>query len=347
MSLLYATGFDYFPDSASLHEAGWITAGTVTFDETDTCSMYSRQSLSIDGNESAASPIVRIGGVVYFAFWFMHNYVISADQTIGVVINQNGADENRFRITSTGAIKIVNPLSSVLGTSADGVIVKDTWHYIEIKHAIKSSISANDCIIKVDGVEVINLPAGTDTNYFGLEMINCIELISNSSIGNDHFYDDFICYDTSGSSWNDFKGPRYISTLKPNGNGNSSDWTRLSGSNNYEMLDDDEYDDDTTYVYASTVNNKDLYTFTNLDASVANIDAVIANIIGKKSSGNNFRTVVPVTRIGSTDYDHAYPVTLETDYLSNQKVWVTSPATAAAWTPSEINDAEFGIKVKS
>ena len=161
------------------------------------------------------------------------------------------------------------------------------------------------------------------------------------------YFDDVIIYDTTGSTWNDFMGPRYISTLKADGTGNSTQWTRSGGAANYEMVDEVEYDDDTSYVSTSTLNNKDLYTFEDLHASVNTIDAVCVNTVARRSAGINYRTIVPVARISAADYDHDHAGSTMDTYRVVQKIWDESPATATAWTPSEVNAAEFGIKVKT
>lgn len=349
MSLLYATGFDYFAAATDLTEAGWQQNGAQLI-ESGTCSAFSRQCIAIDSNYYAITPrhLIVDEGPMFFSMWFKYNYTLSADENIFVFRNFSGSDELQIYLDTNEALYFANALGTQLGSkSSNNVCPKDTWVHLEIKAQIANSIPTDSCIIKVDGNQEINLPATTDTCWLGNENISGFKLVSDSTIGHDVFLDDLVIWDSSGSDWNDFKGVMYISTLKPNGVGNYSQWTRSGGSNNYEMVDEDEYDDDTTYVTTSTLSNRDSYDYENLNAAVDSIKAVCLTTVGTKSAGTALRTINGFSRISSTDYDHDWGYTLDDDnYRVHQNIWEESPATATAWTPAEINGAEFGVKVK-
>jgi hypothetical protein len=349
MTILYATGFDFYTAVADLENESWNhDFGTASLDETDTCSAFSRQSLNVSTGARVLTPATGRGANdhLYIAFWFMLENSVTVEQAM-VELYSNTYTENSIKITTSHELRVINPLASELGISSTDVITPGTWHYIEIKWVHKDSISADDCIVKVDGNEVLNLTATTDTKYYTGDCMSHYGFRCGVQGGDNNFYDDVIIYDANGSTWNDFMGPRYISTLIPDGAGNYSQWTRSGGAANYETVDDAEYNSDTSYIETSTLNNIDTYTFGNLDASVNAVDAVFLNTVAKKSAGDNFRTVAPLIRISSTDYEAAYPITMPDAYINTKKLYMDSPATATAWTPSEINGAEFGIKVKT
>ena len=53
----------------------------------------------------------------------------------------------------------------------------------------------------------------------------------------------------------------------------------------------------------------------------------------------------PMVRIGSTDYvDYGGAGFLTTTYAWYSYTWATNPATGAAWTPDDIDSAEFGVR---
>jgi hypothetical protein len=349
--IITATGFDLYPTIADLESQGWNDYGSAApvLEEVNVCSIHSRQSLRAAWLTQFLSPLWAVPDTVftYFAFWFMFDYVPSASRTFAIILDQQIGQETKLVLTTSYEIELLNPVSSQLGISGTNALTKDQWHYLEIKWVAKNSISSNDCIIKVDGNEVINVAATTDTNYYGRQTAGLNLYGPPGQVSVYNYFDDFIHYTSEGTDWTDFKGPRYISTLKPNGNGNYSQWTRSGGTNNYEMLDDDEFDGDTTYVNTSTLSNRDSYAFENLHTSVNSVDAVQEVVVGKKTAGINYRTVVPFARISSADYDDSYPASLSDDgaYRLPKRLWYESPATATAWTPAEINGAEFGIKV--
>jgi hypothetical protein len=56
------------------------------------------------------------------------------------------------------------------------------------------------------------------------------------------------------------------------------------------------------------------------------------------------RKVAPLFRISSTDYVGSDD-TLSTSYQYFGQIYENSPATSAAWSISEINNAEIGLKL--
>jgi len=346
MSILYATGFDYFLNADDISESDMTAFGTPVLEESVVCSVHSRQSVKLTSNNRIALPKYTFyEETAYIAFWA---YIITSPviNTYFCRMLQKDTIQMMLKFNfNDGSLSFVSGNYTTLGSSVPGIMTDGKWYYIEVKVTLKDSIATDDCIVRVDGNEVINVPATTDTAYSGGPYFDNFQLAAN--ISQQMYFDDVIVYDTEGSTWNDFMGPRYISTLKVNGAGNSSQWTRSGGAANYEMVDEVEYDDDTSYVSTSTLNNKDLYTFEDLHASVNTIDAVCVNTVARRSTGINYRTIVPVTRISAADYDHDLANSAQDTYRAMQKIWTESPATATAWTPSEVNAAEFGIKVKT
>jgi len=56
------------------------------------------------------------------------------------------------------------------------------------------------------------------------------------------------------------------------------------------------------------------------------------------------RSVGPVSRIGGVNYDGTGTV-VGSDWTFQRDIKRVSPATSTAWTVSEIDGAEFGVKV--
>jgi hypothetical protein len=52
-----------------------------------------------------------------------------------------------------------------------------------------------------------------------------------------------------------------------------------------------------------------------------------------------------VIRSNSTDYDDSSQAIASTDYLFINRISEVDPNTSAAWTDTNLNSAEFGIKV--
>lgn len=230
--------------------------------------------------------------------------------------------------------------TTTLGTSSAG-ITAGTFYYVEVKWVIHDSTGS--IRVKVNGTEVLAL-TGVDTRNGGDGTWAIVVLqngSSNASITVD--LDDLVIWDTTGSDNNDFLGPIRLKAIFPDGAGNSTDFTPSTGSN-YQNVDDTSQDGDSTYNSETTAGDHDTYTFGAVGVT-GTVRFVQTNLM-VRSNGAGAETIRPKIRISSTDYNGT-TVGITTDYRDSREVFETSPATAAQWTVSEIDGAEFGIELVS
>lgn len=236
---------------------------------------------------------------------------------------------------------------TVLGTSTY-VFPVDQYVYLEWKWKIANSISSNDVIVYADGVDILNLAATTDTQGTSNAYATKFRLHADSALLNVTstalYYDDFYWLDLTGSVNNSPRGSVRICTLSPTATGNSSQLVNNSGNstNNFNRVDEIPPTDDTDYVETATTGNKDTYGFGDLPATVSTVYCVTINTAAKKTDAAA-RTFKSQVRISSTDYENPEQ-TLTTNYKNFQDHMELSPATAVAFTASEVNGAEYGTK---
>lgn len=216
------------------------------------------------------------------------------------------------------------------------------WYFIELKFV--SDGTAGSIEIYINGVQKLNLSSQdtllNDDSYSGLVLGNHNYLTDYETI----FDDVYIC-DTNGSYNNDFLGDIQVQVLEPNGNGNSSQFTGsdADSTDNYLHLDETpDPDDDTSYVEDNTQNNKDTYAYENT-TSLDSVKAVNVKTIGKKT-GVGGPDLKAVARHSTSETDSS-ALGLSVDYTCQPAIYETNPSTASVWTPSEVDAAEFGIKV--
>ena len=133
-----------------------------------------------------------------------------------------------------------------------------------------------------------------------------------------------------------------IETLTINGDGTTtSGWTAEGGT--FTRIQSD--DGDTTRLYTPTNNDVRQFAITNTSASSgATINSVKVYF--------KFRSLDPVSntfqigvRTGSTDYYSGNKDTVNvTTYVLFSETWTTNPNTGLAWTSSEIDALEIGVK---
>lgn len=240
---------------------------------------------------------------------------------------------------------------TTLGTSSYQYNLGD-WMYIEVKMKVGSSISANECQLRVNGVTVLSASAGwntqTTSNAYFNRFVLGIGTYWLTNTGSNRFYDDLVYMDSSGSANNDYIGEQRITTILPNGTGATNAWTNQSGNstNNHLQVDDSiPPNTDTDYVEDSTIGDYDLYNFADLASNISSVVAVAINVAAKKTDAGA-RGMRPVVRIGSTNYDQT-EISLTASYRNYQQILAARPSDSAAWTGSDVNSAQFGVKVSS
>ncbi len=109
-------------------------------------------------------------------------------------------------------------------------------------------------------------------------------------------------------------------------------------------MDETTPDDDTTYVESATVGQRDLYTFTDLPASVVSVLGVMATpTIRKNDAGTRqFANVIyraATASVGAT-------LTCTSTYAAGlQTMFRFDPVTGVAPTPAQVNAYEAGYDV--
>lgn len=253
-------------------------------------------------------------------------------------------DQAYLRLNSSGNLEIVRAPSTVLDTGTK-VLAINTWYYIEIKMTLSNSTNTNDVIVNVDGIEDINLTSGSDTSFTSLAL-DAVGF-EFGMVGQTGYYDDLYILDDL-SNPNSFLGVCIIEEIKPNGNGNSSDWDGSDADqvDNYLHVDEDVRDDDTSYIEAQVANDLDLFTYENLSLNPLSIYGIMTTTWGKTIVGTH-RSVKNTTRSGGTNYFNSEQIFAQDKYTSVRDIEVNDPDTSLSWTKSGINNAEFGLRVEA
>lgn len=267
----------------------------------------------------------------------------------------NAANNLSFQIRSDAGVTIhltlgVTPLGAVtvrrgtgtgtlLGTSANGVIVEDTWHHYEFRATLNDTTGR--AVVWIDGVATPVIDFTGDTKNAGtktdIDAIRFGRVISSSG------WD--VC-DISIASETTNYGVTEVASMLPTGNGNSSGMVGSDGNqtDNYLLADEATPNGDTDYNIGDTEGEKDTYAMANLPTGTWDVLAVQTNIHARKNDAGT-RFMRPVLRTNSTDYTGTSVVMAES-YDTHWQVFNTNPDTAAAWTEAEIDALEVGAEAR-
>lgn len=261
-------------------------------------------------------------------------------------IRDSGTAQISLRINSDGTLDVVRGTfnGTLLGTTSSG-ITAGAYSYIEFKVVLHAS--AGTYAVRVNGSTVLS-GSGANTAGAGTTTWTEVQLITDGTAGAHRDtgtwdIDDLYVCDGSGSNNTDFLGAIRVKAIFPDGAGASTDFTPSVGAN-YENVDEASTDGDTTYNSETTVGDHDTYTFAALGIA-GTVKAVQTNLM-VRSAGAGSETIAPMVRIAITDYQGT-STGVSTSYTDKMQVYEVSPATSVAWTTTEIDGAEFGIKLVS
>lgn len=280
---------------------------------------------------TAANPVTSVLG---FAYLYGNRPSAGSGTPVGSITDA-GSRQCEWGINTIGQLVVMRS-GTVLGTSTRLLDV-GIWYYIELKVTVNNSTGSFE--LRVNGEAWIT-GSGVDTQQSGNAYANGYRVGQlgggTTSIGvtrvDDLYYAD------------DWLGDIRVDTLYPSGNGNSSLWVGSDGNStdNYLLVDETPPNDGTDYVGSPTVGDLDTYAFGDLPVA-GTVHAVKVKMRAAKNDAGA-KSINAVVRDSGTDYDGASQA-VSTSYLYYDELYLTNPATAAAWTDTEVNAAEFGVKV--
>lgn len=332
MSLLFCDGFD-----DGLASSKWSIAPPVT-----TGGRYGNRTSGSGANGVHGRYVLPTGvSTIIVGFAFRCTDISSGSTIAGIGNSPDGVTAHlTIDYNTSGQIIFYRGSTEIARTSPGTIWANDSWDYMEIKLTVHDTTGS--LAFRLNTVELINV-SGIDTRNGGtVDLAGSVDFYSGSPKSRDDLY---VC-DDSGSVNNDFLGDVRISTLLPNGNGNSS---QLVGSDansvdNY-LLVDESVPSSADYAGSATEGDKDTYTFGDIPSGYTTVFGVIPRVHAAKSdAGTKFGQIV--TRSGGVDYSSA-SFALNTSYGGQYAdVHETDPDTGLLWTDTAVNNAEFGFEVR-
>lgn len=344
MAIILFDGFDYYNDTGT-YSSKWKGTYFNSCGFTSTGGRGGGGAMTFGGNNSL-SAIYRWGGTpstIIMGFAIKFSSITSSSAYFAGAFDASSSYRAAIGLNSSGDLIFSDGSGTSLGTYAAGFSTGN-WYHIQWKYTPALSCAANSNIVKINNTTVINVAAGTKTTSGTTYNVQGIQIGTFAGALNTYsnIIDDFYLLDNTGSAANDFIGDCYVGVQKPNANGYYNQFTPTGVANNYQAAQ--SYDGDTSYCKTN-----DLYrqSFT-LGALSDVMDTVfgINNISIARKEGAGSHTIKNLLRIAGTDYEGAAN-SLGTSYAQNIDLITLNPATGLAWTQSDINAMESGIRVSA
>jgi len=271
------------------------------------------------------------------AFMVLHNDVgYSANSQFGMAIGNDG----HIRVGRCSATGLNSTTNTQLGIGT-AVLTSATWYYVEVRVYIHATAGAIE--VRVNGVvDILLTGQNTKANatYAGAEYLH-VRSMATPSWNLDDLY---LRSETSTSEvTGGFLGDIKIKPYYPNGDGTYTAMTCSTGTTHYTLVDE-ATPNTTDYVSSSTALTKDSYGFQ--DASeTGSIKAVQVSAYCYKVDAG-FRGVDVFTKSGATEvFGTSQPLSTTPKYVI--KMFEQDPNTSADWSQTNLNAAEFGVRISA
>lgn len=261
----------------------------------------------------------------------------SSSSSAGAHLSYQYAAQLGFRINTSRQIAITRGGESgtTIATSTEQ-IPNGKWCYIELKATIHSITGSYE--LRLNGTTILSA-TDVNTQATGTALLDGMCILNRY---NTIYVDDIYLLDTTGAVCNDFLGDVRVDSLVPDGAGANTSWSPSTGAN-WECVNDAPPNGDTDYVYTSISGVYDIYSFQDLTTISGEVFGIMAYVYGRKvDAGTKYLRIA--SRPASTNYDGDRLFTLSDSYAYYLEALTENPETAAQWTISEVNSAEFGIK---
>jgi hypothetical protein len=358
MALRLIEGWDHFSSVALAALKQWTITpgGTQAPSISFVPGRVSGQGIQIGygGSGAGSAPCVKfltgtpIATGTWGGAWFISTH-LPTGASINLFRIRSGVNRTcDVAITIAGHISVTNAAGTVVATGT-ATLVAGAYFYVEVKITVNGAsgtvqtwingiadIASTVANMGTAGVNMDNILLFPDTIQAG-------PTTNQGGIINDDIY----CTDTLGGVNTAQLGDVHVETIYPNADGNYSQWTPNTGTAHFSLVNEHTTppfpDSDTTYVSSATLNQLDSYTYDDLIILVGTIFGIQTNLWSRKDDAVA-RQIAPLVRLSGVDYI-GNNVTLATSYADGTQIYDTSPGTGVAWTITEINAAEFGVKV--
>jgi len=352
MAVVFMDGFDMYNgvQAAIGLQSRWITSQTGQYTTTTTTPFTNGQALRVIGDVqfnigyfSRVLPSTVSTSCVGFHFYTTSVSGMSTRSSSAVVYFRNaGAFQFGIQLLSTG-ILVVNTYSAAGTITAEMFrttvpIAAATWYHMGLVFTMGTA-GTGSIELFIDGASA-GSATGVTTARSGVALVDEIYFYNSALSGGSNYFDDLYVTDAAT-----FLGIRRIETLRPTSDTAQKQWTALSGTDNYAMVDESVVDGDTTYVETSTVGNQDLYDIANLSSTPGTIDAVQIVSFPRRTDATA-RTQYNSLKSGATNSDGT-AFALSATYSHYPRLLNLNPDGSVAWTGAAVDALQIGPKLAS
>ena len=335
MTFRFCDGFDSYSATAQV-PSKWSSGSGYTFSSTAgrfgggalTNSSSPNGFLLLKTTSIPSGAKVRVGMHLKFSAGTVASGTSAGYYVVG--FNNNSA----LTYTTTGQLAVVNYGGSTAYLTSAATLSDGNFHWVELEYFLNGASSTAQ--LYIDGVF-----QGSYTGSLGSAVaVTSVSLGMGYTFSGTGWIDDVVIWDDQGTNFNTFPlGPRRISTLVPNADGDLAQFTPKTGTAHYAMVNGGF--GSTNYVSDSGTGNVDLYKFPSLPYSPTSINAVVGNYFAQNTGSGTTNLIPKLKTSGTTVSGTTQTLTVGINSLY-QAPFITD-AGGATWTATSVNAMQLGM----
>lgn len=309
--------------------ANWTTSGSL-YD-----SNYCAGGMMLSGTTmNARSTLVTSGQLDIWVHLQEYYTTTNAGSSVPFITLYTSGGTGVLRLyQSSSTARVLQYWSGSAWTTIGSSFSMTTGALANIDIHCKIDASAGIMELYVDSVLKASLSGAT--SFFGGSSVSYIEMSpTHSTNSNNQAWSQFICADVDTRSMK-------LATIRPNAAGATSQW-----SGTYTDIDDVGYYTDSDYITSGTANQVSTFGLTDLSTAAQALDPLGVIVTGRARKGTTGPQNLQLgVHSGSTDYFAANEPSLGSSFGNlTPRIWDQNPDTSAAWTVSEIQSLQAGVK---
>jgi hypothetical protein len=260
-------------------------------------------------------------------------------------LDNGSANQVAIVLTPAGAIAVYSGWQHVggnilVGSTGSGAIAPG--QYVSVEAEVTINASAGAVTVWVNGIQVLAI-TGANTQFTSDAYANQVQLGDGLL---SWYMDDFRVWDNTGSTQNAAAGASNqdsrLVTKMPSGAGIDTEWTPNGAAANWQCVDDNPPDGDTTYVSAAYSGSGpdpiDAYTMPSAGFTAAPLMVVSRSYV-RKDDGATRTIEIGVAQSGGSA-GVAGSFTVGSTYAFITACIPEDPATTAPWTAAGADSAQ-------
>lgn len=263
----------------------------------------------------------------------------TSGQVLGVLNSGLTAYHWHLQMAASGNLYVFSaPSASIPIAVIPCPFSPNVWHRLEAKSLIDNA--AGTIEIRVDGVTVYS-GTGLDTRDGATTTIGAFGI---GGVADNLYWEDFIAYDSTGSTFNDWVGDLRYEIQIPDADGATANWTP-SASTNVSCIDDalGAHDSDTTYISSATT-DQDNYASHAAVSATGNTGILFVELMALARADAAGDKIALLVDSGGTISAGVDQDLVNGSYRWRKRILETDPNTTAAWTVTNINNAVWGVR---